>query len=147
MMKNKIKLPKLMIVLVNTILLVAVAIVAGLFLASSNSSDHQDPVRQKAMMTLVLEWGRLSPFPVSATNVSIETEGNSFTRSFGASFTAPKQDIQSWIADSPGLNGTTPEKLSDNKVQYIIESGGGANKAEVKIDYVSNRVEIYVFWG
>jgi len=146
-MKNKIKLPKLIIALVSTILLVAVAIFAGLFLASSNSSDNQDPAKQKEMMALILEWGRLSPFPVSATNVSIETEGNSFTRSFRASFTAPKQDIQSWIVDSPGLNGTTPEKLSDNKVQYIIEPGAGANKAEVTIDYVSNRVEIYVSWG
>ena len=98
-------------------------------------------------MTLVLEWAQLSPFPASATNVSIKTEGNSFTRSFRASFVAPKQDIQSWIEDSPGLNETTPEEISDTKVQYIIVPSGGANRAEVTIDYGLNQVEIYVSWG
>ena len=146
MMKNKIKLPKLIIAFVSTILLVALVAFAGLFLGSSNSRDNQDPAKQEEMMALVLEWGRLSPFPASATNVSIETEGNSFTRSFHASFEAPKQDIQSWIKDSPGLNETTPEELSENKVQYLITPGGGANRAEVTIDYALNQVEIYVSW-
>ena len=117
------------------------------FLTPSNSRDNQDPAKQKEMMALVLEWGRLSPFPTSATNVSIKTEGNSFTRSFRASFTAPKQDIQKWIQNSPGLKETTSDELSDNKVQYIISPGGGANQAEVTIDYGLSQVEIYVSWS
>jgi hypothetical protein len=40
-----------------------------------------------------------------------------------------------------------PEELADNKLQYIIAPGGGANRAEVTIDYVLNKVEIYVSWG
>ena len=131
----------------GVVLLVGLVTFAGLFLVSSNSRDNQDPAKQKEMMALVLEWGRLAPFPASATSVSIETEGNSFTRSFRASFVAPKQDIQSWIKDSPGLNETTPEELSDNKGKYVIAPAGGANRAEVTIDYVLNRVEIYVSWG
>ncbi len=143
-MKNKTKSLKLIISLVSAMLLVAFA---GLVLASSNSRDNQNPAKQKEMMALVLEWGRLSHFPASANNVSIETEGNSFTRSFRARFVAPKQDIQSWIKDSPGLNETTPEELSANKVKYIIAPGGGASRAEVTIDYGRNQVEIYVSWG
>ena len=131
----------------GVLLIFGVVTVARSFLVSSNSRDNQDPAKQKEMMALVLEWGRLSSFPTSATNVSIETEGNSFTRSFRASFIAPKQDIQSWIIDSPGLNETTPDRLSDNKVQYFIAPGGGANTAEVTIDYGLNQVEIYVSWG
>ena len=146
-MKSKTKLPILIIALVSTILLIDSFAFAGLFLVPSNSRDNQDPAKQKEMMALVLEWGRLSPFPASATNISIKTEGSSFSRSFRASFIASKQDIQSWIKDSSGLNETTPDELSDNKVQYIIASGGGANKAEVTIDYGSNQVEIYVSWG
>jgi len=133
--------------LVSTMLLVALAAFAGLFLTSSNSRDNQDSTKQKEMMALVLEWGRLAPFPAGASNVSIETEGNSFTRSFHASFVASQQDIRSWIKDSPGLNETAPQELSDNKVKYIITPGSGANRAEVTIDYVSNQVEIYVSWG
>ena len=146
-MNNKVKSPKLIISLAGTILFIALVALAGLFFALSNSRDNQDPAKQKEMVSLVLEWGRLSPFPTTATNVSIKAEGNSFTRSFRVSFTAPKQDIESWIKDSPGLNETTPNELSDNKVQYIITPGGGANKAEVMIDYVLNQVEIYVSWG
>ena len=146
-MKNKTKLPRLIVAFASSLLLVVFVAFAGLFLASSNSRDNQDPAKQKEMMALVLEWGRLSPFPGGATNVSIETEGSSFTRSFHASFTAPKQDIQSWIKDSPGLNEITPEELSNNKVHYIVAPGGGANKAEVTIDYGLNQVEIYVSWS
>ena len=147
MKKNKTRLPKLIIALAGAILLVASVAFAGLLLVSSSSRDNQDPAKQKEMMALVLEWGRLSPFPTSATNISIKTEGGSFTRSFRASFTAPKQEIRAWIDASPGLNETTPDKLSDNKVQYIIAPGGGANRAEVTIDYGLNQVEIYVAWG
>jgi hypothetical protein len=146
-MKIKTTSPKLFIVIASTILLVAVVVFAGRFFTSSNSRDNQDPAKQKEMMAIVLEWGRLSPFPASATNVSVETEGNSFTRSFRARFVAPKQDIQSWIKDSPGLNEAVPEELSNNKVKYIITSEGGTNKAEVTIDYILNQVEIYVSWG
>ena len=146
-MKNKTKLPKLIIALASTILFVALVAFVGLVAVSSNARDNQDPAKQKEMMALVLDWGRLSPFPISATNVSIETEGNSFTRSFRASFTAPQQDIQSWIKNSRGLNEKTPEAISDHKVQYIIAPGGGADRAEVTIDYALNQVEIYVSWG
>lgn len=98
-------------------------------------------------MALVLESGRLSHFPASATNVSIKTEGNSFTRSFRVSFSASKEDIQAWVKDSPGFHETIPEELSAHKVQYLIAPDGGANKVEVTIDYGLNQVEIYVSWG
>ena len=98
-------------------------------------------------MALVLEWGRIARFPSSASNVSIKTAGSSFTRSFRASFVAPEQDILSWIQDSPGLNDAMLKELLDNKVWYSIIPGGGANQAEVTIDCILNKVEIYVSWG
>ena len=147
MMKNKTKILKLGIALAGITLFIVLIAFAVLIFGSSNSRDNQDLAKQKEMMALVLEWGRLSPFPASATNISVITEGGSFTRSFRASFTASKQDIESWIKDSPGLNETTPDELSDNKVQYIIAPSGGANRAEVTIDYGLNQVEIYVSWG
>ncbi|MFN8411659.1 MAG: hypothetical protein U0Z26_04660 [Anaerolineales bacterium] len=146
-MKNIIKLLKYLFAIGSVLFLVWVIAFASLFLVPSNSRDNQNPAKQKEMMAFILEWGRLSPFPSSATNISIKTEGGSFTRSFRASFTAPKQDILSWVKDSPGLNETTPDQLSNNKVQYIIAPAGGANKAEVMIDYDLNQVEIYVSWG
>ena len=120
---------------------------AVLYLSSSNARDNRNPAKQEAMMTSVLEWGRLMPFPANATNISIETEGSSFTRSFRSSFVAPKQDIQTSIKDSPGINEATPQEISDNKVKYIIAPGGGANTAEVIIDFTLNKVDIFVSWS
>lgn len=146
-MKNISKLLKYLIAIVSAALLVWLIAFIGIFLVPTNSRDNQDPPKQKEMMALVLEWGRLAPFPTNAANVLIQTEGSSFTRSFRASFTAPKQDIEDWIKISPGFNEVIPEELSDNKVWYSIVPGGGANRAEVTIDYGLNQVEIYVSWS
>jgi len=135
-----------------------VLVVAGIFclagfallafyLISSNEMDNRNPARQEEMMKLVLEWGRLAPFPASATDVSVKTEGSSFTRSFHASFTAPRQDIEAWIKASPGLREAATQELPDNKVKYTITPGGGANKAEVIIDFTLNTVDILVSWS
>jgi hypothetical protein len=144
-MNNKLK--SLLIAISSTFILVAFVVYACLFLAHSNSRDNQTSAKQDEMMAFVLEWGRLAPFPTSATNVSIKTEGNIFTRSFQASFTAPKQDIRSWVEASAGINESQPEKLSDGKLKYTISPGGGASKAEVIIDYDLNQVVIYVSWS
>lgn len=142
-MKNK-SFPLILAVIASLVGLISLVV---LYLFPSNARDNRNLAKQEEMMSLVLEWGRLAPFPAKATNVSIETEGNSFTRSFHASFVASQQDIQTWIKDSPGINEATPENLSDNKVKYIIAPGGGANSAEVTIDFTLNTVEVYVSWG
>jgi hypothetical protein len=146
-MTKKITKPsKLAIVFVSMVCLLVglISFVIFYFSLPSNARDNQNAARQKEMMILVLEWGRLAPFPASATNISIQTEGSSFTRSFRASFSAPKQDIQTWMKASPGINQATLVELSDNKVKYIIAPSGGANSAEVTIDFTLNKVDIYV---
>ncbi len=145
-MENIKKSARLIIGITGAVLLVGLAAFASLSFVSSNSRDNQDPAKQKEMMALLLEWGRLAPFPASATGVSIQTEGNLFTRSFHARFVAPEHDIKSWIEDSPGLHEALPEELDSNIVQYVITPGGGANKAEVIIDYAWEKVDIYVSW-
>ena len=118
-----------------------------LFLMPTNSRDNRNPVRQAEMMQLTLEWGRLAPFPTNAENVSIQTEGNQFTRSFRAKFTAPKEAINRWIAASPGLREAKIEETVNGQKTYVIPPGGGANYAEVIIDFDSNEVEVYVSWS
>ena len=141
---------KLGILIVSAVCLLGslISFVVFYFSLSSNARDNQDPAKQQEMMTIILEWGRFAPFPVNATNVSIKTEGSSFTRSFRASFTASKQEILAWIKDSPGINEAVSEAVSqessDNKVKYIISPSNGANSAEVTIDFTLNKVDIYV---
>jgi hypothetical protein len=129
-----------MVFLVGTIALVV------LFF-SSNARDNQNPAKQKEMLAIVLQWGRLAPLSASAANISIATEGSSFTRSFRASFVAPKQDIQNWIKQSPGTREVTPEQVADHKVRYVIAPGGSASRAEVTIDFNLNQVDIDVSWS
>jgi hypothetical protein len=146
-MKSVAKSVRTSVIVVCAILFVSLVAFAALYFFSSNTLDNMNSVKQEEMLGIVLEWGRLAPFPVSATNISIETEGSSFTRSFRASFIAPKEDIQDWLSSSPGLQETTAEEVSDSIVWYSIKPGGGANRAEVTIDYGLNKVEIYVSWS
>jgi hypothetical protein len=146
-MKNSSKLLRLVIAISSMACLFGLIAFAVLFLFPSNARDNQDPAKQKEMVAIILEWGRLAPFPATATNIAIETDGGSSTRSFRASFIASRQDIQAWIKESPGLNEATVEESSNNKTIYTITPGGGANMAEVTIDYSLNKVDIYVSWS
>ena len=119
----------------------------AVFLFGSNSLDNRNTAKQDEMLKLVLAWGRLSPFPENATNISVQAEGDSFTRSFRASFSAPKQDIKTWLDDSPGTRETTPQTMPDGHLKYVIAPGAGANSAEVTVDFETNTVEIYVSWS
>jgi hypothetical protein len=117
------------------------------FLFGGNWLDNHNPAKQHEMLNIALIWGRLSPFPQNATNLTVQTEGNLFTRSFRASFSAPKQDIKTWLANSPGTRETTPQTMPDGRLKYVIAPGGGANIAEVTVDFETNTIEIYVSWS
>src|SRR5690349_7279744 len=108
-MKNISKFLKYSVAIASIALLAWSIAFVGVFLVPTNSRDNQDPAKQKEMMALVLEWGQVAPFPTNATNVLIQAEGSSFTRSFRARFTAPKQDIEDWIKSSPGFNEVESE--------------------------------------
>ncbi len=64
-----------------------------------------------------LATGRLADLPESATNVEVTTVGNMFSRQFFLRFDADSNDIETFIAGSPGLKGITPEYL-DSQNQY-----------------------------
>src|SRR5947209_20365222 len=100
---------------------------------------------RREMISALLEWGRLDPIPVSATDFSITTEGNMFTRGFRAHFTAPQEQIDRWLKSSPGTNSAQVE-IRGPLQTYHIQPGGGAGFAEVKVDVVNHRVAIHVYW-
>jgi hypothetical protein len=140
------KSPKLTFGIIGAFLLVGLALIA-FYWVSSNAIDNRSSTRQKEMLENILKWGRLASFPESATDLLVETEGNSFTRSFHASFTAPKEEIEAWITKSPGLIEASRQVMPNNKVKYIIVPGGGAHQAEVIIDIMNDKVEIFVSWS
>ena len=113
--------------------------------ASSNSRTEMSAEEKKVAIATTLEWGRLAPFPTSAQELTIRTEGGLFTRTFRSQFKAPKQDLETWIRSSPGLL-SAESTYADGKRKYIIKPGGGANRAEVTIGD-DGSVEIYTSWS
>jgi hypothetical protein len=98
-------------------------------------------------MALTLEWGRLAPFPASATDVRVSTEGSMFTRGFRAHFVAPRADVDAWLAASPGPRSATKEAVGKSRTKYVITPGGGAGWAELTVDEATGTVDVYVYWS
>lgn len=130
-----------------TLLLIGFLILIWPFLPIQNSLDNRNPARKAEMTEITLKWGRLAPFPENVENFTIYTTGSPFTRTFKGSFTATEDIIKSWIAQSPGLQDAKIESISETKKKYIITPGGGANYAEVVIDYEIGKIEFRVSWS
>ena len=100
-----------------------------------------------AAIRCTLEWGRLAPFPASARDLKITTSGNMFTRSFHISFTAPADDIELWLRQSPGTRGVVPTTETPSIREFQIAPGGGAQAASASVDDAKHRVSIDVSWS
>jgi hypothetical protein len=122
-------------------------VIALFFAAACNSRDNRNSPKKAEMKKLTLEWGRFAPFPPSAKNFQIRTEGSSFTRTFIAQFHADSSAIENWIQDSPGLREATTEKINDGKYNYTISPGEGACCAKAIIDFKNGSVVVEVSWS
>jgi hypothetical protein len=111
------------------------------------SGESGTPLFKQSAISATLKWGRLAPFPSTAEQFSITTEGNMFTRAFRASFTAPPSDIEQWLQQSPGTREVSPTTPSPGIRRFQIVPGGGAQLAEITVDDTKNRVFIYVAWS
>ncbi len=98
-------------------------------------------------MECVREWGRLEPFPNSATEVRLIQGGSAFTRCFNASFVAPADDIEEWLKQSPGTREVVPTTDPPGVRLFKITPGGGGNVAEVTVDDTEHRVRVRVEWS
>ena len=121
--------------------LILLALIAVTLYALYTRHDHHQRI------TITLQWARLTPVPASARDVRIDTPGSMFTRAFRAQFTAPKADIDAWLAASPGPRETTPQTIAPDKRKYEIHPGGGAGHAELTVDDTAETVDIYVYWS
>jgi hypothetical protein len=91
-------------------------------------------------------WARLDPFPASATNLIVTTEGGMFSRAFTITLNAPPTDIAAWLASSPGTASATVETTGTLR-RFAIEPGGGAQGAHVTVDDATNLVTIGTYWS
>ena len=69
-----------------------------------------------------------------------------FTREFFVEFTAPKDEIVAWLRASPGTS-QAPLQVDVPSQTISITPGGGAQFAQVTIDWVAGRVKIRTYWS
>lgn len=113
------------------------------FTFPTNKRDNANPEKKVEMSELTLEWGRLTPFPKTAKDFEIYTEGNSFTRTFKGSFTDTPEHIKAWLLSSPGV--TEGKKSSDGK--YILKTSEGVAYGEVVVSPDSQSLMFEVAWS
>lgn len=81
--------------------------------------------------------GGLAPFPQSARDIRVESHWFSNK----ASFSAPPEDIERWIKESPGLQSLTGERI-DNGTRVRYEQITGNRSVELIVDEATNRVDV-----
>jgi hypothetical protein len=126
---------------VKTVITTIIAIVV--FAWPTNSRDNADPTRRTEMAQITREWGQLAPFPKTAQDFTIYTEGNSFTRTFRGSFTDTPENIKAWLDNSKGVK----EGKTESPNHYILKMGGGANYGEVIVSPDGTTVTFRVSWS
>ena len=72
-------------------------------LFGSNARDNRNPDRLAEMMRLVHEVGELPPFPATATELWVQTEGNMFTRTFVGRYCDTPEAVDAWLKGAARL--------------------------------------------
>lgn len=118
-------------------LFIAILILIVALLFYIQYSERQSAIR------CVREWARVAPFPQDCKEFRISTTGSMFSRQFNCSFEAPKKVIVEWLKRCPGLR----EESAFTESKYKVEPGGGAQFAEIIMDWANNKVTINTYWS
>lgn len=122
-------------------------VILGVFSYPTNERDNANPETRKQMISLTLEWGQLTPFPKTARDFVIRSEGNSFTRTFAGSFTDSPEAVVEWLKKSPGVIQGEKETMTDGSTTYVLKMGGGANYGTVTVSPDGRSVAFRTAWN
>jgi len=93
-----------------------------------------------------LKWARMAPLPENSYNIEVTPSGSSFTQEFLVSFRATENEINAWLSKSPGIQDAEIV-TRNNGVTYKVTPGGGAQFAEVKVNWDTLVVKIRAYWS
>ena len=131
---------KLWILCASSVILL---LLGGWFVFSAAS-----PLNRDSAIRATLNWARLAPFPVPASELRVKASGSMFTRQFRISFVADPQRIQEWLEASPGTRGLEPlsERDSAGWFIYSIDPAHGII-AEVHLSPDKRKVIVIAIWS
>lgn len=104
-------------------------------------------IERNSMIECTLKWGRLAPFPKTAKNFNITTEGSAFTRTFIGSFSDTPETIQKWLKDSSGVQEGVQELRLGRVYRYTLKTGEGESYGEVRVSADGTAVEFKISWS
>lgn len=117
-------------------------VIALAFLVFPTGSTHQ-----ASAIATAREWGRLVEIPATASILTSEALGSSFTREFTITFRDTPGNIRSWISASPGPASATRSVDDSGWTLYEYPAGGGAAFAEIRVSPEGDVVRIRTFWS
>lgn len=123
------------------------ALGAFYLLGPTNEIDNALGLHRGTMIKCTLEWGRLAPFPKTAQDFDIWTDGTMFTRTFLGSFSDTPAAIDEWLKQSPGVQEGQSEIMSDQSVRYVLKTGEGAAYGEVIVTPNHSHIYLKVYWS
>lgn len=103
------------------------------------------PWQKDNVIQTTLNWGGLAEFPEKIENLSIEKDGNLFSRTFLIEFNANQIEIQNWIIKSKRLKNNMPEVHDEIKTYKIYPGENGSFGGKVSID--KGKVIICMSWS
>lgn len=112
-----------------------------IFTFPTNDRDNANPDKS-SMVECTLLWGRLAPFPSTAKDFTIYTEGNSFARTFRGSFSDAPENIQKWLEASAGFT-----EGRDDDGERVLKMGEGASYGTIVVSEGGTRVTFRVSWS
>ena len=113
----------------------------------TNARDNVSSARRTDMANLSIRWGRFAPFPITASDFSIRTEGSPFTRTFIGSFNDSPQVVALWLENSPGIIDGESTVEPDGTTNYKLRTGEGASYGEVIVSPDKSHVSFQVSWS
>lgn len=100
-------------------------------------------LEKASAISTTIEWAQLAPFPDNIYDFNITTKGSSGTREFNCEFKASKETILAWLKKCPSLS----EEINFEKDIFEIAPGGGAQFAEITVDWNIGKVVIVTYWS
>lgn len=128
-------------------LFIILVLFIGLFVAPYLANVVMPWDRAGAIETTLL-WGGLADLPENSSDVSVQTSGSMFTRTFTIEFDSDESEIKDWIDKSKRLKDRKPSSDANGVMGFEIYPGEeGAMGGTVTIDKERNRVIIRMMWS